>query len=392
MARQRPIVIAHRGASSERPEHTLAAYRLAIEQGADFIEPDLVATADGVLIARHENELSGTTDVAAHPEFAARRTTKWIDGRSVTGWFSEDFSWAEIRTLRARERIPAIRPGNTAFDGQERVPSLAEILQLVRAVEAAGRSVGIYPETKHPSWFAREGTGIDGRRIDHDLGRLLVAELLAEGFTDPRRVYIQSFELGNLLDLATTVLPASGLELPLILLLDDCSDRDAGMAPAQPRDFVLAGAFDSDRIEHEYPGLQTALGRALPQAGYSDLCRPAALRWLREHGVAGIGPWKDNLLPRRLGGASRLEEMALRQLTGEVHPMLQAARATGLEVHPYTLRAEPAFAALDVDGSPLAMETEMRRLLDAGATGFFSDFPARGVAVRDAWWAAQAHR
>ena len=151
------LIIAHRGASGDRPEHTLAAYELAIDQGADYIEPDLVPTADGVLVARHENEISGTTDVADHPEFAGRRTTKLIDGEEVTGWFTEDFTLAELRTLRARERLPEIRPQNTAYDGLYQVPTLAEIITLVRAKEAeTGRTIGLYPEIKHPDLFRRD--------------------------------------------------------------------------------------------------------------------------------------------------------------------------------------------------------------------------------------------
>jgi glycerophosphoryl diester phosphodiesterase len=139
-----PIVIGHRGASGYRPEHTLASYRLAADLGADFIEPDLVSTSDGVLVARHENEISGTTDVAEHPEFAGRQTTKTIDGQEITGWFTEDFTLAELKTLRAVERIPELRPDNTAFDGTEAIPTLQEIIDLARE-----EGVGIYPETKH---------------------------------------------------------------------------------------------------------------------------------------------------------------------------------------------------------------------------------------------------
>ncbi|OYZ23143.1 MAG: glycerophosphodiester phosphodiesterase, partial [Novosphingobium sp. 16-62-11] len=152
------ILIAHRGASGERPEHTLAAYERAIDAGADFIEPDLVPTKDGVLVARHENEISGTTDVADHPEFASRRKTVTIDGETLTGWFTEDFTLAELRTLRARERLPQVRPANTRFDGLSQVPTFAEVLTLVRAKEAeTGRRIGIYPELKHPAWFAAQG-------------------------------------------------------------------------------------------------------------------------------------------------------------------------------------------------------------------------------------------
>jgi len=186
-----PILIAHRGASGERPEHTLAAYERAIDQGADYIEPDLVLTKDGVLVARHENEIGGTTDVANHPEFADRKTTKTIDGVEMAGWFTEDFTLAELRTLRARERLPDVRPANKRFDGLYQIPTFEEILKLVRAKEAeTGRRIGLYPETKHPSYFAGIG-------LPHQAPLL---ELLSRfGYmtaADP--VFIQSFEVGNL--------------------------------------------------------------------------------------------------------------------------------------------------------------------------------------------------
>jgi glycerophosphoryl diester phosphodiesterase len=186
-----PLIIAHRGASGERPEHTLASYERAIDQGADYIEPDLVLTKDGVLVARHENEISGTTDVADHPEFADRRTTRTIDGKEVSGWFTEDFTLAELRTLRARERLPDLRPANRRFDGLYLIPTFEEILKLVRAKEAeVGRRIGLYPETKHPSYFAGIG-------LPHQAP--LLALLDTYGYTsatDP--VFIQSFEVGNL--------------------------------------------------------------------------------------------------------------------------------------------------------------------------------------------------
>ncbi|MFN3297513.1 glycerophosphodiester phosphodiesterase family protein, partial [Caldimonas sp.] len=212
-----PLVIAHRGASGERPEHTLAAYALAIEQGADYIEPDLVITRDGVLVARHENALAllgpggavreATTDVAERPEFAARCTTKTIDGQRITGWFTEDFTLAELKTLRARERIPQLRPGNTRFDGLFEIPTFEEVLQLVDQANARRRlqahddarspgrpvpfrPVGIYPETKHPSYF---------RGIGLPLEEPLVTLLDRHGYQAPDSpVFIQSFEVGNL--------------------------------------------------------------------------------------------------------------------------------------------------------------------------------------------------
>jgi glycerophosphoryl diester phosphodiesterase len=191
VAAQDMLIIAHRGASAERPEHTLAAYELAIEQGADYIEPDLVATKDLVLVSRHENELSGTTDVASREEFEDRRRDKTIDGQKVAGWFAEDFTLAELRTLRAKERIPSLRPANARFDGLYQVPTLAEIVKLVRAKEAAtGRRIGLYPELKHPE-FLLQNDGID--MVD-----LLLREFRTLGITPADPVFIQSFEIAPL--------------------------------------------------------------------------------------------------------------------------------------------------------------------------------------------------
>ncbi|HCB75515.1 MAG TPA: glycerophosphodiester phosphodiesterase, partial [Sphingomonas bacterium] len=187
----RPIVIAHRGASGERPEHTLASYERAIEVGADFIEPDLVLTKDDVFVARHENDITDTTDVAAHPEFAARRTVKTIDGERHDGWFTEDFTLAELKTLRAKERLPKLRPQNTAYDGTFEVPTLAEIIALAkRRSKETGRTIGIYPETKHPTYFASIGKSMERRLVDqlHTAGW--------DSATAP--VFIQSFEVNNL--------------------------------------------------------------------------------------------------------------------------------------------------------------------------------------------------
>lgn len=185
------LVIAHRGASGERPEHTLAAYERAIDQGADYIEPDLVATRDLVLVARHENEISGTTDVADHPEFADRRRTKEIDGHRVTGWFVEDFTLAELRTLRAKERLPRLRPTGALFDGLYQVPTFAEIAALVKAKEAeSGRPIGLYPELKHPH-FLLQSEGID--TVD-----LLLRDLDVAGISADDPIFIQSFEIAPL--------------------------------------------------------------------------------------------------------------------------------------------------------------------------------------------------
>jgi glycerophosphoryl diester phosphodiesterase len=174
-----PIVIAHRGASGYRPEHTLASYELGARLGADYIEPDLVATRDGVLVARHENEISGTTDVADRPEFADRRATKTIDGTELTGWFTEDFTLAELKTLRARERIPDVRPANTEYDGRFEIPTLDEVIQLAERL-----GVGVYPETKHPAYFRGIGLPLE--------------EALLDALDGLQHVFIQSFEADSL--------------------------------------------------------------------------------------------------------------------------------------------------------------------------------------------------
>jgi glycerophosphoryl diester phosphodiesterase len=211
----RVLVIAHRGASGYRPEHTLAAYELAIEMGADFIEPDLVPTRDGVLIARHENEISETTDVASRPEFADRRTTRRIDGAEVAGWFTEDFTLAEIKTLRARERLSS---RDQSWNGRFEVPTLAEVLDLARRKSAeTGRTIGVYPETKHPSYF---------RSIGLPLEEPLVEALHAAGYRGREgAAFIQSFETGNLRDLRRIT------DLPLIQLLDDTESYRELTAP-----------------------------------------------------------------------------------------------------------------------------------------------------------------
>jgi glycerophosphoryl diester phosphodiesterase len=163
----KPLIIAHRGASGERPEHTLMGYRLAIAEGADFIEPDLVLTKDGHFVVRHENEISGTTDVAGRAEFAGRKATKVVDGQTITGWFTEDFTLAELKTLRARERLPALRPGSARFDGQEPIPTYKEMVDLATAESARlGRTIGTYPEMKHPSYFAGLGMPMEQRLAD----------------------------------------------------------------------------------------------------------------------------------------------------------------------------------------------------------------------------------
>lgn len=207
--KSRVIVIAHRGASGERPEHTLESYQRAIDQGADYIEPDLVMTRDGVLIARHENEISGTTDVEEHAQFSSRRRSQVIDGETMTGWFTEDFTLAEIKTLRARERLPELRSANRAFDGRFTVPTFAEIMQLAQDANSAraGRpKIGVYPETKHPAHFTSIGLAQESAVLDI---------LNRYGYAGPGSpVFIQSFDPNNLRLLRDMT------RLPLVQLLE----------------------------------------------------------------------------------------------------------------------------------------------------------------------------
>jgi glycerophosphoryl diester phosphodiesterase len=212
-----PIVIGHRGACGYRPEHTLESYRLGAHLGADYIEPDLVTTADGVLVARHEAEIGETTDVADRPEFASRRTTKTISGRTVTGWFAEDFTLAELKTLRARERIPDLRPQNTAFDGRFEIPTFREILELREQLsQELGREIGVYPETKHPTHYRALGLALEAPLVD---------ELRAAGLSRADApVFLQSFETGNLRDLDRMT------DAPIIQLLPTTDDSRPTLA------------------------------------------------------------------------------------------------------------------------------------------------------------------
>ncbi|UXI70120.1 glycerophosphodiester phosphodiesterase [Tahibacter amnicola] len=287
-----PIVIGHRGASGYRPEHTLASYEMAIDLGADFIEPDLVSTRDGVLIARHENEISATTDVAAHPEFAARRTTRTIDGTPVTGWFTEDFSLAEIKTLRARERIPAIRQRNTVYDDRYEVPTLEEVIRLVQRKERQlRRRIGLYPETKHPSYFDAMGLSLE---------EPLVSMLHAHGYRQrSSAVFIQSFEVGNLRQLRHHT------RLRLVQLVHDSG---------RPYDFELNGD---------------------PRT-YADLVTPAGLAEVATY-ADGIGVNKNLVVPRDSAG-NLLPPTTL----------VPRAHALGLIVHAWTFRNENTFLPLSL--------------------------------------------
>ena len=263
-----PIVIAHRGASGYRPEHTLAAYELGARQGADYIEPDLVATRDGELVARHENEISGTTDVADHPEFADRRTTKEIDGQAYDGWFTEDFTLAELKTLRARERIPDVRPENAAYDGEYEIPTLQEVIEL-----AVRLGVGIYPETKHPAYHRSLGLALEPRLVE-----------ALRGADMP--VFVQSFDPASLRELGGEVAH------PLVQLIGKGPVDVAAVAeyahaigPAkQLVDAELVGAAHAAGLAvHPYTFRREP--RYLPE-GDPDL--PAELRRHYEMGVDGV--------------------------------------------------------------------------------------------------------
>ncbi len=327
--RAAPLVIGHRGASGHRPEHTLAAYELAARMGADFVEPDLVATQDGVLVARHENEISTTTDVADHPEFLTRRVTKVIDGVSLTGWFTEDFTLAELRTLRAKERIAPLRQRNTIYDGRYRVPTLDGVIWLTRKLSRElGRPIGIYPETKHPSYFRSIGLALEDPLVD-----TLRAHKL-----DKRRskVFIQSFEVQNLEALNRRI------DVPLVQLL--------GGRNARPAD-------GSTRT-------------------YGELSTPAGLASVARYADA-IGPSKDYIVPRD-GTQTSLPATSF----------VTDAHAAGLLVHPYTFRNENNFLPLELRrGADLAAWGdaigEYERFFGLGVDGVFSDYPDTAVDARD---------
>jgi glycerophosphoryl diester phosphodiesterase len=341
-ARPAPIVIGHRGASGYRPEHTLASYELAIDLGADFIEPDLVSTRDGRLVARHENELSGTTDVSAHPEFASRRAAKTIDGTPVSGWFTEDFTLAELKTLRARERLPELRRSNTAFDGQFEIPTLEEIIQLAqRESRARGRVIGLYPETKHPSYF--EGLGLP-------LEAALLRALHAAGYRERKDpVFIQSFETRNLRTLRGQT------KLRLVQLID---------ASGAPYDAVAAERAESPR----------------EPLSYADMLSDAGLARIAQY-ADGIGVNKTLLLPRD----AEQRSLAPTQLVERAH-------RHKLLVHPWTFRAENVFLPGELRiGQPSDsqfagqrgdLREELKLFFRLGVDGVFVDHPDVAVAVR----------
>ncbi|MBA2946328.1 glycerophosphodiester phosphodiesterase [Streptomyces himalayensis] len=288
-----PTVIAHRGASGYRPEHTFGAYELALDMGAHVVEAgDLVPTKDGHIVCRHEPEIGGTTDVADHPEFADRKATKVLDGVSTTGWFTEDFTLAELKTLRAKERIPANRPHNTLYNGRWEIPTFEEVLQWQdEQTRGRGRQVWIYPELKHPTYFRKLGLGLEER----------VARLLRKYGKDKRNspVILQSFEPSSIQRLDKLV------DNPLVVLLSSASSR--------PWDFVEAG--DPRTV--------------------ADLVKPEGLKWIASY-AQGIGPTLDLIIPRDTTG----------KLTTPT-TLVADAHAEGLILHPYTMRNENPFLPAD---------------------------------------------
>lgn len=305
------------------------AYKLAIEQGADVIEPDLVSTSDGYLVARHENEISTTTDVADHPEFASRRTRKQIDGQQIEGWFTEDFTLAELKTLKTRERLPQLRPANKAYDGLESIPTFNEILELVKAEEKrSGRRIGLYPETKHPSYF---------RSIGLPLEEPLLAALSRAGYRSKADlVFIQSFEAGNL----EAIRPRTQLRLIQLMAAE-------GGPP--------------DR----------------PEITYAQMAKTEGLKALARH-VDGVGLERAMVIPRDADGN-----------LGEQTPVVADAHAAGLQVHVWTFRPENYFLPADRRaGDDLSARGdgagEIEAYLRAGIDGLFSDSVTVAVKARNA--------
>jgi glycerophosphoryl diester phosphodiesterase len=327
-------VFAHRGASGYRPEHTLAGYTLAIKLGADYIEPDLVSTKDGVLVARHENEIGGTTDVANHPEFAQRKTTKTIDGVPISGWFTEDFTLRELKTLRAKERLPAVRPGNTRYDELYEIPTFDEVLALAnQESRERGRTIGVAPETKHPTYF---------RSVGLPLEKPMLSSLSRAGRNSAHaKVVIQSFETSNLRRLARQT------RIPLVQLTS---------AMGAPYDLVAAGSSRT----------------------YADIMKPAGLRDVASY-ADWLGPEKNSIIPRDAQGF----------LTTPT-PVVKDAHRAGLKVVAYTFRDENQFLPADFrDGTdPNAkgdIFAELETFFRTGLDAVFADYTDSADAARD-WW------
>jgi glycerophosphoryl diester phosphodiesterase len=339
-----PLVIGHRGGERFTPGAHSGRYELAIDMGADFVEPDLVSTKDGVLVARHENEISGTTDVATRPEFAHLQTTKTIDGAPITGWFTEDFTLAELKTLRAKERIPQLRPGNTAYDGQFEIPTLQEVIDLVarknkdlsklRGKDKTKRRIGIYPETKHPTYFDSIGLSME---------EPLVKTLHRNGYrTKKDLVFIQSFEVANLKDLNRMT------NVRIAQLIN---------SSGKPYDFVVSGDART----------------------YADLIKPAGLAEIATY-ADGIGANKGLIIPR---------DNTNQQLSPTT--LINDAHAAGLDVHAWTFRSENFFlpTAYRNGTNPVDLgnaQAEYHDFYALGLDGVFSDHPDMAVAARNSFF------
>jgi glycerophosphoryl diester phosphodiesterase len=349
-----PLVIAHRGASGYLPEHTLAAYKKAIDMGADFIEPDLVVTKDGILVARHEPNITATTDVASHPEFAARKTTRKVDGIDETGWFVTDFTLVELKTLRAKQ---AMGERDQSFNGQFEIPTFQEILELLKAEKArTGRTVGVYPETKHPTYHVQAGLQIEPR---------LLAMLNQYGLNKKdSAVIIQSFEVNNLKELRKLT------PVRLVQLIDGDDVDSAGKvtlaAPSErPYDFVI----NKDK------------------RNFADMLTPEGLKEIKTY-ADGIGPWKPYLAsgahtmgtdgkPKDLNGDGKINDSDRVGLVAT--SVVKDAHVAGLFVHAFTFRDEPRRLYADYKGDPKAEYLAFYKL---GVDGLFSDFSDTAVAAR----------
>ncbi|MYM26822.1 glycerophosphodiester phosphodiesterase [Duganella sp. CY15W] len=332
----RPLVFGHRGASALRPEHTLASYAKAIADGADYIEPDLVSTKDGALVARHEAFLSETTDIASHPEFASRKTRKTIDGETHEGWFVDDFTLAELKTLRAIERIPQYRPGSAQYNGMFQVLTFEEIIDFVAAESAArGRIIGIVPELKHSTYFASVGLPLEDR---------FLSILGAHDYTRRNPVEIQSFEIANLKYLRGKLGRRANLRLMQLVIGEN----------VRPMDVVAAG------------GTLT----------FAQMCTPAGLRDIAQYADV-VAPPTRSIIPLKKDGT-----------LDQPSSLVQDAHQAGLRVEPWTFRPENHFLAADFRNSAgdaarneAGSIAEIKRYIAAGIDGFFTDDPALGRAA-----------
>ena len=337
------IVVGHRGASALRPEHTLASYQKAIDDGADFIEPDLVSTKDGVLVARHENEIGGTTNVSVLSQFADRKKTKIIDGTSLTGWFTEDFTLSELNQIKARERIPALRPDNVQYNDQFNIPTLEQIIELAENhYKKTGKVVGLYIETKHPTYFQKQNLSLEDP---------ILKTLAKYQYTrDIAPIYLQSFEVNNLKYFKDQLTLHKTLKYAKIIQLYD----EKALSPA---DFVAQG-------------IKTTYGDMATAQGLTDVAKYAN----------GVGPWKPYIFNETYTAPS---------------DFVKNAHAVNLKVHPYTFRPENNFLANNLKCSTATTDASKRceagankeyeMYFKAGVDGVFTDDPGLGRKTVDAY-------